>query len=112
MKPPIFSVLLVVSAMSGSPASAQPSSVSITSCSLRRTGFLGIGAGREAEVGLVNLGSTARAFTVRIYALYPGSGRELVAVSAIAAPAGSPTSARVRFRARHGMTNIMCEVDR
>lgn len=82
----------------------------ITSCALRRTGFLGMGAGREADVGLVNQTEAARAFTVRVYVLYPGNGRELAAVSAVATTPGVPATARVRFRARAGMTSVQCEI--
>lgn len=91
-------------------AVAQPLGAQITGCSLRRTGFLGIGRGREADVSIVNVGNRARTFTIRIFALYPGNGRELAAVSAVAAAPGVQTDARVRFQARAGMTNVQCEV--
>ena len=67
-------------------------------------------AGREADVGLVNQTEAARAFTVRVYVLYPGNGRELAAVSAVATTPGVPATARVRFRARAGMTSVQCEI--
>lgn len=85
--------------------------VAITSCVLRNTGFLGMGAGREADVGVINRTGAARAFTVRVFVLYPGGGRELAAESAIATAPGVPATSRIRFRARPGMTNVQCEVD-
>lgn len=83
----------------------------ITSCAVRNTGMLGMGAGREAAVGVMNNTTAARAFTVRIYAVYPGNGRESVAVSAVSTVPGVPATARVPFRARPGMVSILCEVD-
>lgn len=83
----------------------------VTSCNVRNTGMLGMGAGREAIVGVLNRTTSARAFTVRIYATYPGNGRESVAVSAVPTVPGVLASARVRFAARPGMVSILCEVE-
>ncbi len=92
------------------PVVRQPLGARLTGCTLIRTGFLGMGSGREADVSLVNVTNSARAFTVRIFVLYPGNGQEIAATSAIAAAPGVPATARVRFRARPGMTNVRCEI--
>lgn len=88
-----------------------PAGAAVTSCRINNTGFLGMGAGREAIIGVMNYTAAPRAFTVRIYATYPGNGREVVAESAVPTTPGVDATARVRFRARPGMTGIVCEVD-
>lgn len=85
--------------------------VSVSSCQVATTGFLGMGSGRVAIVGVMNRTVAPRAFTVRIYATYPGNGRELVAESAVPTSPGVNATARVPFRSRPGMLGILCEVD-
>lgn len=84
----------------------------ITSCRLARTGFLGMGRDRVADVMVWNMTQRARAFTIRIFALYPGGGREEAGVQGVTAAPGTNTPARIRFRPRPGMTSIECDVDR
>jgi len=47
----------------------------VVSCELERTGFLGLGSGRSATIGVQNNGDVGGTFHVDIMGLYPGGGR-------------------------------------
>lgn len=107
----VSAVMVVIGLLCfGSDAEAQRM-FQITRCQVRRTGVLGLGAGREADIGIVNLTPVARAFAVRVIGLFPGNGRAALATQAIATAPNVEAVARVRFRNQPGLQSIVCEVD-